>query len=334
MREATQQKISIIGAGAWGTALAQSLAAKGMPVTLWAREDALAQTINSTQENAVYLSGIPLSTQITATGDLMQAAKSEILLIACPAQYMRTLLGRLKTAITNSHALILCSKGIELDSGKMMSDIVQEILPGITFAVLTGPNFAHEIARGQPAATTLACTDPVSAQHLQEAVASRVFRPYVTDDITGAQIAGAMKNVIAIACGMAHGLNFGESTRASLVTRGMSEIARLGHAMGARYETFLGLCGIGDLMLTCSSESSRNFSLGSALGRGESLEDVLAARRSVTEGVHTARAAIALAQKHNIEMPISLAVHKCLNEGLALDAAMQEMLNRPLGNEL
>jgi len=327
------EQVSVIGAGAWGTALAQSIANKGTHVTLWVREPELAKIINTNHENTTYFPGTSLSENITATNELKTAAENDIILIVTPAQFVRTTLQDLKPFITDTHMIVLCSKGIEMDSGGLMSNISQKILPNIPPAVLTGPNFAHEIARGEPAATTLACSDPVRAQQLQKAIGSRVFRPYITDDLVGAQLAGALKNVIAIACGIAHGMGLGESTRASLVTRGMGEIARLGHAMGAKYETFLGLCGIGDMMLTCSSEKSRNFSLGSALGRGQRLEDILKDRNSVTEGVYTAKAAVDLAHTHNVEMPICQAVHKCLNEGLRIDEAMQEMLNRPLKNE-
>lgn len=334
MTQKHTEHISVIGAGAWGTALAQAIARKGTPVTLWAREPKLAQDISDTRENTAYLPGIPLDKHITATSDLAAAARNEILLLVPPAQAVRATLEKLKPFITDNHIIILCSKGIELDTEKLLSDIAREALPRTPLSVLTGPNFAREIAQGKPAATTLACADRTCGELLQNAIGSKMFRPYLSEDIIGAQIAGALKNVIAIACGIAHGLDMGESARASLVTRGLAEIARLGHAMGAQTETFMGLCGIGDLMLTCSSEQSRNFSLGSALGRGENLDAILGARRSVTEGVHTARAAVDLARRHAVDMPICTAVHKCLNLGLSLDEALEEMLNRPLGNEL
>lgn len=326
--------ISIIGAGAWGTALAQTFSSKGMPVTLWCRNSDLAQAINANHENTPYLPNTPLSPLIHATASLYDSLKSDVLLMVTPAQSLRGMLQDMAIHIRPEHVLVLCSKGLELSTGKMMGDVARDVLPDTDFAVLTGPNFAHEIAAGQPAATTLACDKDTLAQELQSLIATPFFRPYITDDVIGAQIAGALKNVIAICCGIAYGMGMGESTRATLVTRGMAEIARLGCAMGAKRETFMGLSGLGDMILTCSSDKSRNFSLGAAFGQGESLQKILSERRSVTEGVHTAKAAAELAAQHNISMPISLAVHKCLNEGLSLDVAFREMLNRPLGYEV
>ena len=326
--------ISVIGAGAWGTALAQTIAYQCKDATLWARNPALAAEINTVHENKPYLAGIEISHHITATSELQIAMQSEIILMVTPAQAMREILQQIKPFIRPEHKLILCSKGIEISTGMLMSEVAQEILPNTPIAILSGPNFARDIATGKPAATTLACTDEKTAKTLQNAVASAFFRPYITNDIIGAQIAGALKNVIAIACGIAHGMEMGESARASLVTRGLAEIARLGHAMGADYETFLGLSGIGDIMLTCSSEQSRNFSLGLALGQGKSIDKIMENRRNVTEGVHTAKAIITLAKKHNTDIPISEAVHKCLHEGLPLDEALHALLNRPMGHEL
>lgn len=327
-------KISVIGAGAWGTALAQLTANTGKPVTLWARDDALAREINASGVNETYLGDIPLSKNLKATSALPEALESDIILMVTPAQAMRRILQDMKPHIRATHRLVLCAKGIELGSEKLMSDVANDVLPHTPVAILTGPNFAHEIAAGKPAATTLACRNEEIAKTLQNAISSPHFRAYITDDIIGAQIAGALKNVIAIACGAVHGMGMGESARASLVTRGMAEIARLGCAMGAHHETFLGLSGMGDMMLTCSSEKSRNFSLGYALGRGQSFDEVMKNRRNVTEGVHTAKAAIDLAARHCVDMPVSLAVHKCVNLGVSLDEAMHEMLNRPVGYEI
>ncbi len=329
----SNSNISIIGAGSWGSALAQVASYHG-DVSLWARNPTLAAQINANHVNGTYLAGITLNNNITATSELKTALNNDILLIVTPAQAMRQILSDMKPFIRPEHILVLCSKGIELDTGMLMSDIAREILPNTPIAILTGPNFAHEIAQGKPAATTLACADKQIAETLQKAIASPNFRPYISHDIIGAQIAGALKNIIAIACGIAHGLNMGESARASLVTRGLAEIARLGIAMGARPETFLGLCGVGDMMLTCSSQKSRNFSLGHELGQGKTLKQVMNSRKNVTEGVHTAKAAINLANNRSIEMPITIAVNKCLNDGLPLDLALKEMLTRPLGNEI
>lgn len=327
-------KISVIGAGAWGTALAQLIASQNKQVTLWARDPAVAENINTHAQNKSYLPGIPLSTNITATSTLEIASNSDIILMVTPAQAMRNILNTMKPHTKSAPIILLCSKGLELGSGRLMSDVATEVLPNATVAILSGPNFAHEIAKGKPAATTLACKNEQIAQTLQNTIAAPHFRPYISNDIIGTQIAGALKNVIAIACGAAHGLNMGESARASLVTRGLTEIARLGHAMGAHYESFLGLSGVGDIMLTCSSEKSRNFSFGMELVSGKKTADIIKNRRNVTEGVHTARATIELSAQYNVEMPISLAVHKCVNEGVALDEALHEMLNRPVGHEL
>ena len=327
--------VSVIGAGAWGTALAQVIADQGKDTIIWTRDNTLAREINATHVNESYLPSIALNHRINATSDLEIAMRGEVILMVTPAQYMRGILANAQIFTRPEHKFVLCSKGIELKSGKMMSEVAAETLPdGTPIAILSGPNFAHEIAAGKPAATTLACPDEDIATLLQEALTSTHFRPYITNDLIGAQVAGALKNVIAIACGAAKGMDMGESARASLVTRGLAEIARLGHAMGAQYETFLGLSGVGDMILTCSSEKSRNFSLGYELGSGKNIANILASRRNVTEGVHTAEAALMLAKRYNVEMPISQAVHKCVNQGVALDEAMHEMLNRPVGHEL
>ncbi len=325
--------ISVIGAGSWGSALAQTIASRGESVTLWTRCPELAAQINAAHVNKKYLTGLSLNHNIIATSELETALNSDILLMVTPAQAMRQILSDMQPFIRPKHRLVLCSKGIELDTGMLMSDVVGDILPQTPVAILSGPNFAHEIAVGKPAATTLACTDEQIALTLQKAIASANFRPYISNDIIGAQIAGALKNIIAIACGIAHGLDMGESARASLVTRGLAEISRLGVAMGASQKTFLGLCGVGDMMLTCSSEKSRNFSLGYALGQGNTLEQIMSNRQNVTEGIHTAKAAIKLANKYNVEIPIASAVNKCLNEGLPIKQALKEMLTRPLGCE-
>lgn len=327
------KKISIIGSGAWGTALAQVAAQNHDNVALWARRPELAEIINQTHENTENLPGIALNPSIRATSDLAQAAKAEILFLVAPAQSMRAVLNDIAQSARHTHTLVLCSKGIEIETGLLMSDVAREIMPRSPVCILSGPNFAREIALGQPAATTLASADSAIATQIQKEIGSARFRPYVSDDITGVQIAGALKNVIALAAGSAQGLGFGESTRASLITRGMAEIVRLGCAMGAQPQTFLGLSGMGDLMLTCSSPQSRNFSLGVALGRGEKLEDLSKNSRAVTEGVHTAAAGLSLAARHKVEMPIARAVHQCLNEGRRLDDAIKEMLNRPVGEE-
>ncbi len=326
-------EVSIIGAGSWGTALAQAISTNKKEVTLWARQKQLADEINATHKNKPYLSDQQLNKNINATSELKIALRSDILLIVTPAQAIREILQDIKPLINQNHRLVLCSKGIETQTGKLTSDIAEETLTGTQCAILSGPNFAHEIAAGKPAATTLACKDINIAKTLQKAIASTYFRPYISNDIIGTQIAGSLKNVIAIACGIAHGMNMGESARASLVTRGIAEISRLGVAMGGQKDTFMGLCGIGDMMLTCSSEQSRNFSLGHALGKGTDINQALNNSKGIAEGYYTAEAAVKLAKKHDVDMPISETVNKLLGSDLSPETALQEMLNRPLSEE-
>ena len=325
--------ISVIGSGSWGSALAQTIASKGLDVTLWARRADVADEINQDHTNEARLSGVTLDQHITATADLLDALKNDIILMVTPAQAMRSILKQMAGHIRADHVLVLCSKGIEQNSLLLMSEVVEEIIPGTKTAILSGPNFANEIARGKPAATTLACANHDLAVTLQNVIASKYFRPYITTDIIGTQIAGALKNVIAIACGIAKGLDMGESARASLVTRGLTEITRLGIAMGAKPETFLGQSGVGDMMLTCSSEQSRNFSLGLSLGRGQTLSSIMDSRNSITEGIHTAKTCAALARKYDCDMPICNNIHTCVSGELSINDALKTILNRPLRSE-
>ncbi len=326
------QSIGVIGGGAWGTALAQVFAKNGRDTTLWAREPEVVNSIRQHHQNSVFLPGVELSKSLNATGSLDDIAKKDILVLVSPAQYVRTTLGSLKKDL-NDKPVVICAKGIEIGTGLLLSQVAEEVAPKAKISILTGPTFAAEIARGLPGAVTLACKDELLAKQLQSSLGSKFFRTYVTDDVAGAQVSGAIKNVIAIACGIIHGRNMGDSARAALVTRGLAEITRLTIALGGKKETMLGLCGIGDLMLTCSSMQSRNFSLGAALGQGKTLEEVLGPRKEVTEGVHTAKATIELAKKLKVEMPITTAVNKCLNEGLSVDKAIEELLSRPAGVE-
>lgn len=325
--------IGIIGAGAWGTALAQSLSSSGRKVTLWAREAETISAINQKHENTTFLPGIKLNEDIVATDSLHLTAKSDILLIVTPAQHLRSMLLSLKREVREDQPLVLCSKGIEIESGHLMSRVAEDILPDSPLAILTGPTFAKEIARGLPSAVTIATEDKELGKDLIEALGSQKLRTYSTDDVIGAQIGGAVKNVIAIACGVIHGRSMGESARAALVTRGLTEIGRLAKAMGAKKETLMGMCGIGDLILTCSSMQSRNFSLGVQLGEGKTLEEILEGRNAVTEGVSTARALQVMADNHAVDMPISAAVNDCLNEGKSIQTTIEHVLKRPLRAE-
>jgi len=326
--------IGIIGAGAWGTALTQILANGGKDTTLWAREEEVVHDINNSHENKTYLPGIPLNESIKATNELSEVASKDIILVVTPAQFVRSTLEEIKAYLKPSQPVVICAKGVELETGLLLSQVAQQIIPDSQIAILTGPTFASEIARCLPSAVTIASENRDTVLYLQENLGVKNFRPYVTGDIIGAQLGAAIKNVIAIACGIVSGRQLGESARAALLTRGIAEIARLGVAMGSKKDTLLGMCGVGDLMLTCSSMQSRNYSLGVALGEGKTMEEILGPRKAVTEGVYTAQATLALAKKNAVDMPITEAVNKCLNEGMGIDEAIEEMLNRPFKYEM
>ena len=322
--------IGVVGAGAWGTALAQMLSADGREVALWALEDGLADAINTTHRNELYLPSAALSPTIRATGDLAELATCDTLLLVTPAQHLASILARLPHIPRD---LVLCSKGIEAGTGRMMHEVAHEAAPASDIAVLSGPTFAHEVAAGQPTAITLACGGgDAQWQRLAPAIARPAFRPYYSDDVIGAEVGGAVKNVLAIACGVVDGLGLGQNARAALITRGFAEMGRYGEALGARAETLAGLCGLGDLVLTCSSTSSRNFALGKALGEGRSAGELMADRRTVAEGAFTAPVLAALAAQRKVAMPICQAVHRLL-EGAAAGDIMRELLARPLTAE-
>jgi glycerol-3-phosphate dehydrogenase (NAD(P)+) len=325
------RRISVIGAGAWGTALAQTFAAAGRDTVIYARDKALVGQINDTHENGKYLAGIPLSAALGATDDLGRAVHhAEIVVLATPAQHFAALLAELAPQLPEGAVLVNTAKGIDIQSGRLLSQIAAEAAPRHPFAVLSGPTFAHEVARGLPAALTLAAPDHAHAASWARAVSSQTFRPYLSDDVTGVEVAGALKNVIAIACGIVAGKKLGENARAAVMTRGMAEIKRLGLSMGAQEQTFLGLAGIGDLTLTCHSMSSRNFSLGFEIGEGAKLADILKRRHTVAEGVATTKAAHVLAQARGIAMPIMGAVYALLY----LDADVNEVIHGLLAREL
>lgn len=326
--EATKS-IGVVGAGAWGTALAQVQAEGGKNTVIWALEAETAQAINTKHENTPYLAGVPLNPALKATNDLAEIAKQDILLIVTPAQFVGKTLNNLKPHLRANQPIIICSKGIDLETGQILSIVAQDALPDHKIATLSGPNFASEIARGMPGACTIAAENEDYAKELQQELGLKLFRPYTTNDMVGAQLGGAIKNVIAIASGMITGRKLGESARAALLTRGIAEIGRLIIARGGSRETLLGMCGVGDLMLTATSTQSRNFSLGVALGEGKSLEEILGDRNSVTEGIKTAEATLKLAKRNAVDMPITEAVHNCLSNGMSIDDAIEDMLNRP-----
>jgi glycerol-3-phosphate dehydrogenase (NAD(P)+) len=325
--------IGIIGAGAWGTALAQAQATAGRNVLLWAREEELVDAINNQRENAAFLPNVKLDKKIKATGSLTEAAACDIILVVTPAQHVRTTLQSLKGDVTEGKTFVICAKGVEIETGHLMSQVAKDILPTASMAVMSGPTFAAEIARGLPGGLTIACDNKDVGAALVENLSSRTFRTYLTDDVLGAQIGGAVKNVIAIAAGVVYGRGMGDSARAALVTRGMAEMGRLASAMGAKRETLMGMCGMGDLILTCSSMQSRNFSLGVAMGQGKSVDSILGERKSVTEGVSTAKALMVMARNHAVDMPISAAVNACLSEGASIEETIERVLDRPLKME-
>lgn len=330
----TFQHFGIIGGGAWGTALAQALLRAGRDAILWAREPEVVEAIRTRHENPAYLSGIALDARLKATNALEDLAACDAWLLVTPTQHTRSLCRKLAAiAGDKTPPVLVCAKGIEQETLALPGAIVAAELPRHALAVLSGPTFAAEVARGMPTALTLACAGAALGMALTQAISSSAFRVYYSDDATGAQIGGAIKNVLAVACGIAAGCGMGDNARAALITRGLAEMMRLGVALGGRAETLMGLSGLGDLTLTCSSPQSRNMSLGMALGQGQRLQDILAGRHSVAEGVFTAAAAAALARQHGIDMPIVMAVDAVLNHGAAVDATIASLLARPLRAE-
>lgn len=324
----------ILGAGAWGTALAVAASRAGRTVILQAHEAEVADAINTRHENSAFLPGISLPETIRATTSVTEALQSDAVLLVAPAQFLRTILSAAKSSWRPGVPAVICAKGIELGTIKLMSDIVRETLgDAAPIAVLSGPTFAIEVAKDMPTAVTLACADEHVGQRLCQSLSSRCFRPYYSHDVIGAQLGGAIKNVLAIACGIVEGKGLGDNSRAALITRGLAEIARLGLVMGADEHTLMGLSGLGDLTLTCNAMQSRNFSLGVQLGQGRSLQEILEARNSVTEGVYTAAAVVELAQREQVDMPICQAVHAVLNLGADLNSVIHGLLERPLNVE-
>ena len=326
-------KIAIIGAGAWGTALAVAARRAGCDVPIWALEPGVADSITHDNENRPYLPGVKLDPAIRATNDLGDAAAADIVLLAAPAQHFRRTVGPLADQLAPSTPLIICSKGIEQETLALMSEAVSSLFAANPIMVLSGPTFASDVAAGLPTAVTLAAYDIDAAQQVANCLSSERFRPYSSDDVIGAQIGGAIKNVLAIGCGIADGRGFGDNARAALITRGLTELTRLCLAKGGRAETMMGLSGMGDLVLTCTGTQSRNYSLGLAIGQDRTLADVLEERNSIAEGVFTASAAVALAKKLDVDMPIATAVDAILNRDADIDDVIGALLARPLKTE-
>lgn len=328
------QTLGVIGAGAWGTALAVVGRRAGRDVRLWALEPEVIAEINQHRRNTAFLPGIELDPAIVATGELAAAAAADIVLLVTPAQYMRASCEKLRPLLKAGVPVVICAKGIERGTSALMTDVVAECLPGVPLMVLSGPTFAKEVASGLPTAITLGASDPDLARRVAVAIGSPAFRPYVSTDLVGAEVGGAVKNVLAIGCGIVEGKGLGANGRAALLTRGLAEIVRLAVARGGRPETLMGLSGLGDLVLTATSTQSRNYSLGVALGKGQTLAEVLGARRAVTEGVTTAEAVVTLAAKLGVDMPICAAINQVLNHRASIDAMLKSLLDRPLRDEV
>ncbi len=319
-------RLGVIGGGAWGTALAQVASEAGQETVLWALEREVVEAVAARHENALFLPGIPLNPAIRATSSLSDLEGCDAWLVVTPAQHMRAVLEQTPGC---SKPLVLCSKGIEEASGDLLHHVARACCPNAPIAVLSGPTFAHEVARGLPTAVTLAAEDVTLGERLRERIAQPTFRIYVSDDLAGAEIGGAVKNVLAIACGVVEGKGLGQNARAALIGRGFAEMTRFGLAMGARRETLAGLSGLGDLVLTCSSTSSRNYSLGVGLGQGQAAAGLLADRRTVAEGAFTAPVLARLAREKGIDMPIVETVDGLLAGRFSADQALGQLLARP-----
>ncbi len=322
--------VGVLGAGAWGTALAEVCARAGLDVTLWAREPEIAAAVSERRENPSFLPGVRLSEAIRATTHVSALGHAELILAVAPAQHLRAALTALVTHLRPGAPVVLCAKGVEQGTLKLMSEVLAETAPQACPAVLSGPSFAGEVARGLPTAITLACRNEAVGRDIAMTIATPGFRPYLSDDLVGAEAGGAVKNVLAIACGIVEGRGLGRSAHAALITRGFAEMTRLAVALGARAETLAGLCGLGDLVLTCSSPQSRNMSVGLALGQGQSLDAALSGKLSVAEGVATAPAVRGLARRLGVETPICEAVAGIVAGELGVAEAIERLLSRPL----
>lgn len=327
-------RIAVVGAGAWGTALADLLARNGHDVVLWAYEADVAESITSAHENRRFLPDYTLASTLRSTSDLSAAVTgASMVLYVAPSAVLRQVARASAAFVAPDATLVVATKGIEAASFSLMTDVVAEEVPGRTVVALSGPSFAAEVAAQQPTAVVAASSDPRAAQHVQRLCSSAVFRVYTHHDVIGVELGGALKNVMAIAVGIADGLGLGYNTRAALITRGLAEMARLGAVLGADQATFAGLAGVGDLVLTCTGPLSRNRSLGLALGEGATLEAAQAGRETVAEGVPTARSAHALAQSRGVDMPIVAAVHGILFNGAAPGDALRSLMTRDLRGE-
>lgn len=324
---------AIIGGGAWGTALASLVAANGVDTLIWALEPETAAAINDGRENSVFLPGVRLPESIRATSSLAATGGRDAYLFVAPAQHARGLFEAIAAVAPKAAPLALCSKGLERTSGKLLTEVLAEVWPQARAAVLSGPSFARDVAVGLPTAVTLAAGDASLGARWMATVGAPHFRPYLSDDLIGAELGGAVKNVLAIAAGAVEGRGLGDSARAALIARGFAEFQRLGVAIGAKAETMAGLSGLGDLILTATSRQSRNMSLGVELGRGRNIDEVLGERRAVTEGVATAPAVVAMAKRAGVDMPLCSAVADLVSGARGLDEIIAALLARPLKAE-
>jgi len=327
------QRVGVAGAGAWGTALAVCAVAAGRDLHVWAREPEVAASLVAGNGNPAFLPGANVPA-MSASTDMAELADCDAILLVAPAQHMRATVRGLAPRLKRGTPLALCSKGIERATLKMMTDVLAEEAPHASAAVLSGPSFASDVAKGLPTAVTLACPDRAIGETWMRSIGRPHFRIYWSDDLVGAEAGGAIKNVLAIACGVCDGLGLGRSAHAALIARGFAEMTRLGVAMGGRPETLAGLCGLGDLVLTCSSPQSRNMSFGMELGRGKSAIEILASRTAVTEGAETAPAVVELGRKLNIDLPICQVVLDMIEGRLDARAAVGQLLNRPMKDEI
>lgn len=327
------RNIAVIGGGAWGTALAHVLALNGLNVKIWAHERETVEEIREHRTNSAFLPGIALAQSLEATHEFADLADCELCLLVPPAQHLGKIAGALKEHLPTNTPWVICSKGIEITSGRLLGEVLTDAVPGATIAALSGPSFASDVARGLPAALTVACADVNTGEAIARALGAPTLRLYWTDDVVGVQLGGAIKNVLAIAAGIVEGRQLGASAHAALVTRGFAEMHRFATAFGADPQTMAGLAGLGDLLLTCGSPQSRNMSLGRLLGQGQTMEDVMSKRRAVTEGVYTAAAVAKVADEKQIDVPIARAVHAIVEERISVDDAIQDLMMRPVKPE-
>ncbi len=327
--------VTVVGAGAWGTALADHLARHGRPTTLWAREADVVASITERHENVRFLRGIALDPSLTAEGDIGRAvASARTVILVPPSHALRAVARSFRRNVAPDATIVVATKGIEADTLALMTDVVAAELPGHPIVALSGPSFALEVARHQPTAIVAASADAAAATRVQQLLSSRSFRIYTQHDVIGVELGGALKNVMAVATGIVEGLGLGYNSRAALITRGLAEMTRLGVALGAEPATFAGLAGMGDLVLTCTGSLSRNRAVGMAVGGGQTLEEALAGKETVAEGVFTTRSALALAEKHRVEMPIVRTVARILFEGMPAPQAIADLMGRELRTEV